>query len=65
MKWEIGRVDFMFGAAIIDRLLERGMAIMGKEKKLSEIEWQDFKALPLAEKGEYFQGTTPHTLIAQ
>ena len=38
---------------------------MGDAKKLSEITWQDFKALPLTEKGAYFQGTPPHTLIAQ
>ncbi|VGO18503.1 Aspartate carbamoyltransferase catalytic subunit [Pontiella sulfatireligans] len=34
-------------------------------KKLSGISWRDFKALPLLEKGDYFQGTPPHTLIAQ
>jgi aspartate carbamoyltransferase catalytic subunit len=38
---------------------------MANEKKLSEISWQDFNALPLIEKGAYFQGTPPHTLIAQ
>jgi aspartate carbamoyltransferase catalytic subunit len=35
------------------------------EKKLSNIAWRDFKALPLTEKGAYFQGDPPHTLIAQ
>lgn len=34
-------------------------------KKLSDIAWSDFKALPLIEKGEYFQEKPPHTLIAQ
>jgi aspartate carbamoyltransferase catalytic subunit len=34
-------------------------------KILSEIKWQEFKALPLEEKGTYFQGSPPHTLIAQ
>ncbi len=34
-------------------------------KKLSTISWQDFKVLPLVEKGAYFQGEPPHTLIAQ
>jgi aspartate carbamoyltransferase catalytic subunit len=38
---------------------------MSKTKKLSDIEWQEFNALPLTEKGAYFQGTPPHTLIAQ
>lgn len=38
---------------------------MATDKRLSSISWQDFKALPLAEKGAYFQGTPPHTLIAQ
>ncbi len=38
---------------------------MATGKKLSGISWQEFKALPLKEKGEYFQGTPPHTLIAQ
>ncbi|MCK4565055.1 MAG: aspartate carbamoyltransferase [Verrucomicrobia bacterium] len=38
---------------------------MGNEKKLSGISWQDFKELPLAEKGEYFQAPPCHTLIAQ
>lgn len=34
-------------------------------KKLSDISWKDFKALPLTEKGAYFQEEPPHTLIAQ
>ena len=34
-------------------------------KRLSEISWKEFKALPLVEKGAYFQGEPPHTLIAQ
>jgi len=38
---------------------------MSTTKKLSEISWQEFKDLPLTEKGAYFQGTPPHTLIAQ
>ncbi len=38
---------------------------MGKAKKLNEIPWQEFKDLTLAEKGEYFQAPTQHTLIAQ
>ncbi|WP_372807572.1 aspartate carbamoyltransferase [Pontiella sp.] len=38
---------------------------MDTDKKLSGISWQDFKALPLTEKGAYFDGTPPHTLIAQ
>ncbi|RKX44723.1 MAG: aspartate carbamoyltransferase [Verrucomicrobia bacterium] len=38
---------------------------MGNEKKLNEISWQDFKNLPLAEKGGYFQSPPHHTLIAQ
>lgn len=38
---------------------------MAGTKKLNEISWQDFKSLPLQEKGAYFQGATPHTLIAQ
>lgn len=38
---------------------------MADEKKLSGIAWKDFNTLPLTEKGAYFQGTTPHTLIAQ
>jgi aspartate carbamoyltransferase catalytic subunit len=38
---------------------------MADEKKLRDIAWKDFKALPLTEKGAYFQGTPPHTLIAQ
>ena len=38
---------------------------MGKARKLNEISWQEFKDLTLAEKGEYFQAPTQHTLIAQ
>lgn len=38
---------------------------MGNMKKLNEISWQEFKELPLKEKGEFFQGAPPHTLIAQ
>ncbi|MEE9369531.1 MAG: aspartate carbamoyltransferase [Pontiella sp.] len=38
---------------------------MANEKKLSEITWKQFNELPLTEKGDYFQGTPPHTLIAQ
>ena len=38
---------------------------MGHTKKLNEISWQDFNALSLVEKGNYFQGTPSHTLIAQ
>lgn len=38
---------------------------MANEKKLSDLTWQDFNALSLTEKGTYFQGTPPHTLIAQ
>jgi len=38
---------------------------MGIVKKLSDISWPDFKALPLKDKGAYFQGDPPHTLIAQ
>ena len=38
---------------------------MADGKKLSTITWKDFKQLPLTEKGAYFQGTPPHTLIAQ
>ncbi|MDH3982553.1 MAG: hypothetical protein OES84_06575 [Kiritimatiellaceae bacterium] len=34
-------------------------------KNLSDISWKDFKKLPLREKGDYFQGSPPHTLIAQ
>ena len=34
-------------------------------KKLNDLSWKEFKALPLVEKGTYFQGTPPHTLIAQ
>lgn len=38
---------------------------MAHAKKLNEIEWQDFKELPLADKGEYFHTPPFHTLIAQ
>jgi aspartate carbamoyltransferase catalytic subunit len=38
---------------------------MAETKKLSELAWQEFNALPLTEKGAYFQGNPPHTLIAQ
>jgi len=38
---------------------------MNEAKKLNEISWQEFKDLPLAEKGEYFQAPPHHTLIAQ
>ncbi len=38
---------------------------MGTKKNLSDIAWRDFKALPLTEKGAYFQGSPAHTLIAQ
>ncbi|MDF7800446.1 aspartate carbamoyltransferase [Pontiellaceae bacterium B1224] len=38
---------------------------MAEEKKLRDISWKEFKALPLTEKGAYFQGDPPHTLIAQ
>lgn len=38
---------------------------MGTDKKLSDITWKDFKGLELTEKGDYFQGTPSHTLIAQ
>jgi aspartate carbamoyltransferase catalytic subunit len=38
---------------------------MDNARQLSGISWQDFKALPLVEKGAYFQGDPPHTLIAQ
>ncbi|MEN7973686.1 MAG: aspartate carbamoyltransferase [Verrucomicrobiota bacterium] len=38
---------------------------MATGKKLSDISWAEFNALPLIEKGDYFQGTPPHTLIAQ
>jgi aspartate carbamoyltransferase catalytic subunit len=38
---------------------------MSDNKKLSGISWLDFQALSLIEKGPYFQGETPHTLIAQ
>jgi aspartate carbamoyltransferase catalytic subunit len=38
---------------------------MTDTKKLSDISWQDFQALSLIEKGAYFRGEPPHTLIAQ
>lgn len=38
---------------------------MAQDKQLSNISWNDFQALSLIEKGPYFQGTPPHTLIAQ
>jgi len=38
---------------------------MDNSRQLSGISWRDFKALPLVEKGAYFQGEPPHTLIAQ
>jgi len=38
---------------------------MDNTRQLSGISWADFNALPLAEKGAYFRGTPPHTLIAQ
>jgi aspartate carbamoyltransferase catalytic subunit len=38
---------------------------MAHDKQLSDISWPDFQALSLTEKGPYFQGETPHTLIAQ
>ncbi|MGD2130797.1 MAG: hypothetical protein PVJ17_15970, partial [Lysobacterales bacterium] len=34
-------------------------------KQLSEVSWADFQTLSLMEKGEYFRGDPPHTLIAQ
>jgi len=46
-------------------MLKRGEDIMATEKRLSDISWQDFNTLPLTEKGAYFQGTPPHTLVAQ
>ncbi len=60
----MGSVDFMPAHAIIAGLLEREQH-MAISKKLSEIAWDDFQELSLAEKGDYFQGTPPHTLIAQ
>ena len=57
-------LDFDLPAAIIVESLEE-QGIMENGKKLSDIAWKDFKALSLAEKGAYFQGTPPHTLIAQ
>lgn len=53
------------GIILFHGLLKRGISIMGKAKKLNEISWQEFKDLTLAEKGEYFQAPTQHTLIAQ
>jgi aspartate carbamoyltransferase catalytic subunit len=38
---------------------------MPTEKKLSDISWDALNALPLVEKGAYFQEKPPHTLIAQ
>lgn len=38
---------------------------MAHNRILADISWTDFQALSLAEKGSYFQGTPPHTLIAQ
>ena len=38
---------------------------MAAEKKLNKISWEDFNGLSLNEKGAYFQGEIPHTLIAQ
>ena len=38
---------------------------MAQNMKLSDISWVDFQALSLMEKGSYFQGAPPHTLIAQ
>lgn len=38
---------------------------MESERKLSGITWQEFKALPLKDKGVYFQSAPQHTLIAQ
>lgn len=38
---------------------------MAHNKVLSNISWMDFQSLSLTEKGPYFQGETPHTLIAQ
>jgi aspartate carbamoyltransferase catalytic subunit len=43
----------------------RGLKIMESINRLSEISWQDFNNLSLIEKGTYFQGSPPHTLIAQ
>lgn len=55
----------MFEPAIIGGCFGKGLAAMAKDKKLSGIPWKEFKALPLTEKGAYFQGDPPHTLIAQ
>ena len=41
------------------------VATRTNDKQLSEISWADFQALSLMEKGEYFRGDPPHTLIAQ
>ena len=38
---------------------------MENTKQLNEISWQEFKDLPLAEKGCYFRSAPQHTLIAQ
>jgi aspartate carbamoyltransferase catalytic subunit len=38
---------------------------MANTRRLNEISWQDFKALPLMQKGDYFQSDPQHTLIAQ
>jgi len=38
---------------------------MTDQKKLSDLTWREFKKLSLVEKGGYFQGDPPHTLIAQ
>ncbi|MCF7818134.1 MAG: hypothetical protein K9M54_09660, partial [Kiritimatiellales bacterium] len=38
---------------------------MEKSKKLNEVSWQDFNALPLSAKAGYFRGEPYHTLIAQ
>lgn len=38
---------------------------MANGSRLSGLSWADFQALSLVEKGTYFQGDTPHTLIAQ
>ena len=38
---------------------------MADHQKLSDITWADFQALSVIEKGPYFQGEPPHTLVAQ
>lgn len=38
---------------------------MTDQKKLSDLSWREFKKLSLVDKGIYFQGDPPHTLIAQ